>query len=160
MQYIVEHYDDLPSFIIFLHSHRNDRWHTDSFQHSNVESVRNLNTEFVLQNGYVNLRCIDLPGCPAEIQPFRSPADPDRYIEWNYARAYQELFQVRAKDVPQAVGVACCSQFAVSRDQVLRRPLEDYQHYYDWVLDTDLPDDVVSGIMQYTWHIIFGMDPV
>lgn len=58
------------------------------------------------------------------------------------------------------IGVPCCSQFAVSRDQVLKRSLDDYERYYNWVLTNKLSDDVTAHIMEYTWHIIFGMDPV
>lgn len=62
--------------------------------------------------------------------------------------------------MPEVVGVPCCSQFAVSRDQVLRRPKADYERYYNWVLSTELSDDVSGRVLEYSWHIIFGMDPV
>ncbi|OJJ50394.1 hypothetical protein ASPZODRAFT_33204, partial [Penicilliopsis zonata CBS 506.65] len=161
LQYIVDHYYSLPSLIIFLHSHRSgwpQAWHTDTFDYSNVESVRLLRPDFVQKNGYVNLRCMDDPGCPAEIRPFRDPPDEGREAELYYARAYQELFNTST--VPEEVGVACCSQFAVSRDQVLKRPHSDYLRFYTWVLTTDLSDETVSRIMEYSWHIIFGMDAV
>lgn len=45
-------------------------------------------------------------------------------------------------------------------DQVLRRPKADYERYYNWVLSTELSDDVGGRVLEYSWHIIFGMDPV
>lgn len=79
-------------------------------------------------------------------------------VEKEYKAAYAELFN--STDVPREVAVPCCSQFAVSRDQVLKRPLSDYQWFYNWVLETDLPDNLTSSVMENTWHIIFGQDAV
>ncbi|KAL5357602.1 hypothetical protein BJX96DRAFT_144842 [Aspergillus floccosus] len=160
LQYIVEHYHDLPATIVFVHSHKDGwpaAWHTDTLDYSNVQSIRSLQTDFVQRNGYANLRCQETPGCPDEIRPFRDPR-PGKATEKAYAQAWEELFN--NTDVPEVIGVPCCSQFAVSRDQVLKRPLDDYERYYNWVLTNKLSDDVTAHIMEYTWHIIFGMDPV
>lgn len=126
--------------------------------YSNVESIRSLQLDYVQRNGYANLRCQDSPGCPDEIQPFRSPARAGQNAEHVYAQAWQELFN--NTNVPQVVAVPCCSQFAVSRDQVLKRPKSDYDRFYHWVLNTPLSDDLIARVMEYTWHIIFGRDPV
>ncbi|CAK41965.1 uncharacterized protein An14g02280 [Aspergillus niger] len=161
LQYIVDHYDDLPSTIVFLHSHKDGwpgAWHTDTMAYSNVDSIRALQTDFVQRNGYVNLRCQQTPGCPDEIRPFRDPPQFGKTAERVYAQAWVELFN--NTNVPDVVGVACCSQFAVSREQVLKRPLEHYTWFYDWVLNTGLSDDLSAHVMEYTWHIIFGKDPV
>ncbi|KAF9894442.1 hypothetical protein FE257_007945 [Aspergillus nanangensis] len=162
LQYIVEHYHDLPATIVFIHSHKDGwpaAWHTDTLDYSNVESIRALQTDFIQRNGYANLRCQETPGCPDEIRPFRDPRPrPGKTTERAYAQAWEELFN--NTEVPEAVGVPCCSQFAVSRDRVLARPLSDYERFYNWVLTNKLSDDVTAHIMEYTWHIIFGMDPV
>ncbi|KAF3402077.1 hypothetical protein F1880_009868 [Penicillium rolfsii] len=161
LQYIVDHYNDLPAIIIFLHAHRDGwpaGWHTDTMDYSNVDSVRALQREFVLSEGFVSLRCQLSPGCPAEMQPFRQPPKPGNTGEKHYAEAWKALFG--NDDVPKEIGAPCCSQFAVSREQVLQRPLSDYKRMYDWVLNNDLPDEVTSNIMEYSWHIIFGKDPV
>ncbi|OJJ33396.1 hypothetical protein ASPWEDRAFT_30474 [Aspergillus wentii DTO 134E9] len=163
LQYIVDHYSDLPETIVFIHSHKDGLpagWHTDTIEYSNIESVRSLRLDYVQQNGYANLRCQDAPGCPAEIHPSlkSSSSKASTSTDSVYAQAWVELFN--NTEVPEVVGVPCCSQFAVSRDQVLKRPLSDYQHYYEWVLTTDLSDEVAAHIMEYTWHIIFGQNPV
>jgi hypothetical protein len=55
-------------------------------------------------------------------------------------------------EVPEKVGVPCCSQFAVSREKILERPIEDYVRYRQWLLETTLPDDTSGRIMEYSWH--------
>ncbi|KAJ6153622.1 hypothetical protein N7470_006581 [Penicillium chermesinum] len=145
LQFIVDHYDDLPTVCVFLHAHRNgwpEAWHTDTMEYSNVDSVRALQREFVVAEGF----------------PFRNPPKPGDTGEKYYAQAWKELFN--NSDVPEVIGAPCCSQFAVSRDQILKRPLSDYQRMYDWVLNNDLPDEITSNIMEYSWHIIFGREPV
>lgn len=161
LQYIVDHYNDLPAIILFLHPHRDGwprAWHTDTMDYNNIDSVRALQHDFVQAEGFVSLRCQLSPGCPAEMQPFRKPAKPGNTGEKHYAEAWKALFG--NNNVPKEIGAPCCSQFAVSRDQVLQRPLSDYKRMYDWVLNNDLPDDVTSNIMEYSWHIIFGKDPI
>lgn len=147
--------------MVFLHSHRDGLlagWHIDTMDYSNVDSVRALQKEFVQQAGYVNLRCQLSPGCPSAIQPFRQPPNPESKGEAHYAAAWKELFP--GEPVPKEVAGPCCSQFAVSREQILQRPHSDYQRMYDWVMNNELPDDVTAAIMEYSWHIIFGKDPV
>ncbi|KAJ5833915.1 hypothetical protein N7474_002226 [Penicillium riverlandense] len=161
LQYIVDHYEDLPETMVFLHPHRDGwpaAWHTDTMDYNNVDSVRALQTSFIQENGFANLRCQQTPGCPVELQPFRKQARSGNEAEKYYAQAWEELFN--NTDVPEKIGAACCSQFAVSRDQVLKRSLSEYQRMYDWVLNTELPDQTVATIMEYSWHIIFGQEPV
>ncbi|KAF2202995.1 hypothetical protein GQ43DRAFT_367932 [Delitschia confertaspora ATCC 74209] len=161
LTYIVEHYDRLPSTIVFLHSHEKgypEAWHIDNRNYDNVQSVQNLNVDFVQRNGYANLRCNGNPGCPAEVQPFRDPPESHRVVEHAMAGAWLELFGNR--DVPHLIGVPCCGQFAVSRNQVLKRPLEEYSKFLAWIEDTPLDDEISGRVFEYLWHIIFGMDPV
>jgi hypothetical protein len=161
LQYIVDHYNELPDVVVFLHSHRDGMiagWHIDTMDYSNVDSVRALRKDFVKEAGFVNLRCQLSPGCPVALQPFRQPPIPESPGEAHYATAWKALFP--NVPVPREVAAPCCSQFAVSREQVLMRPLSDYQRMYNWVMNNDLPDEATSNIMEYTWHIIFGKDPI
>lgn len=160
LKYIVDHYDDLPSTIVFLHPHKigyPQAWHIDNPENDNAVSVRNLQLDFVQRNGYANLRCQHSVGCPVSVRPSRRFRDR-RTVDGAYADAWEQLFN--STRVPKTIGVPCCSQFAVSRNQVLQRPLSDYRQFYLWVLENDLPDDVTAGIMESTWHIIFGQDPM
>ena len=161
LAYIVQNYHQLPSTIAFVHPHKDGyplAWHTDNAEHSNVLSLRALNTDFIQRNGYANLRCIPDPGCPHEVMPFRDPPEEHRTIEAAMPSAWQELFG--NTDVPHILATPCCAQFAISSKQVHMRPLEDYQKYYKWLMDTPLKDETSGRVFEYLWHIIFGQDPV
>lgn len=147
----------LPSTIAFVHSHEDGyprAWHTDALDYSNVNSLKSLNIAFVQRNGYANLRCIAIPGCPDEIQPFRDEYGESRAEERAYAKAWQYIFD--NDDVPRIVGTPWCAQFAVSRDQVRKRPRAFYVRAQQWLMDVGLDDATLGRVFEYMWHIIFG----
>lgn len=42
-----------------------------------------------------------------------------------YAHAFQQLFP--GEDIPSEVGTTCCAQFALTKEQVLLRPVWQYE---------------------------------
>lgn len=169
LTFLITHYSRLPDTIAFLHSHRDGwpvGWHTDAQNYDNVESLRRLRIDYVQKEGYANLRCLHVPGCPDEIQPFREPRDDERKAELAIKDAWSFMFGNdggsggAGVEVPKVIAAACCSQFAVSRDQVLKRPREDYIRFREWLIRTDLEDEHSGRVMEYLWHIYFGRDPV
>jgi len=161
LAYIVQHYDNLPLTIVFLHPHKDGypgAWHTDNNEHSNIVSLRSLNINFIQSKGYANLRCINDPGCPQEVMPFRDPPEADRVTELAMPDAWLALFN--NTDVPQILATPCCAQFAVSSAQVRQRSLDEHRKYYRWLMETPLPDDTSGRVLEYLWHIFFGQEPV
>lgn len=169
LTYIIDHYDNLPSIMAFLHSHRSGfllAWHVDAPLHDNVIAMRALQLDFVQRNGYVNLRCNWNPGCK----------EGHRRNKHVTEQVWQEVFSETSTPplnttsvdthtqkplrMPELIGAACCAQFAVSRDQVLQRPREDYIKFRQWVIDTDKSDASSGRTMEFLWHIIFGKESV
>lgn len=163
LTYIIDNYSDLPPIMVFLHSHQKHKHGTRDFEsidYDNLETIKALRIEFVRRTGYANLRCLVNPGCPAEIQPFRpdEERDPLRPQENAMAGAWAELFG--NDNVPQVIATPCCAQFAVSREQVLKRPKDEYERFLKWLYNTPLDDFTSGRIFEYLWHVIFGRDPV
>ena len=177
LTYVIDHYGTLPSTIAFLHSHRSGywhAWHTDTPMHDNVHAMRALQIPFVQSNGYVNLRCNWNPGCnkpqrrnlhvTREIwQEVFSETSTSRFNlststnSLNTSAADPEAAE-KAKYSPPNINVACCAQFAVSRKQVLERPVEDYIKFRRWIMETKETDAKSGRVMEYLWHVIFGKD--
>ncbi|PLN79810.1 hypothetical protein BDW42DRAFT_201563 [Aspergillus taichungensis] len=179
LTYIIDHYDRLPATIAFLHSHRSGfilAWHVDAPLHDNAIAMRALQLDFVQRNGYVNLRCNWNPGCKAghrrnahvteqvfeEI--FEGTSTPPLNATGLSALADNPSLSVnppqRFLRMPEQVGAACCAQFAVSRDQVRQRPVDDYVKIRQWVIDTDQTDAKSGRVMEFLWHVIFGRESV
>ena len=180
LTYIIDHYDILPSTIAFLHSHRSGfllAWHVDAPLHDNVAAMRALQLDFVQQNGYVNLRCNWNPGCKeghrrnrhvneqvwlevftgTSTPPLNSTATSLLSADMPGVSIVHNQKFLR---LPEQVGAACCAQFAVSRDQILQRPREDYIKFRQWIIDTDKSDASSGRTMEFLWHIIFGKESV
>ncbi|PWY62163.1 hypothetical protein BO83DRAFT_326599 [Aspergillus eucalypticola CBS 122712] len=167
LTYLIDHYDRLPSTIAFIHSHRSGflrAWHVDAPLHDNVWSMRALQLDFVRQNGYVNLRCNLNPGCKA----IYHHVTRDIFTEIFEGTSTPPLngtdlalgSDKPAMQIPDTVAAACCAQFAVSREQVLQRPREDYIKIRQWIIHTPLDDAHSGRVMEYLWHIIFGKESV
>ncbi|DAA79241.1 TPA_exp: Uncharacterized protein A8136_0014 [Trichophyton benhamiae CBS 112371] len=178
LTYVIEHYDSLPSIVAFVHSHRNGffrAWHVDAPLHDNAIAMQSLQTDYIRENGYANLRCMRNLGCTS---PGRHPLlTPEVWGELFNGTAQGKAAAAAAASssadakgdakgarafipVPDVVMVACCAQFAVSRDQIRLRPLEDYIHFRQWLFDTSLNDATSGRIFEYLWHIIFGKDAI
>ncbi|KAJ4366819.1 hypothetical protein N0V83_007344 [Neocucurbitaria cava] len=166
LTYIVGNYDSLPDVVVFIHSHQKHKHGTkrdrifEGIDYDNLESIKALNLDFVKRNGFTNLRCLNNPGCPAEIQPFRPDAerDPLRPQENAMAGAWTDLFQ--DDNVPRVLAAPCCAQFAVSGLQIRQRPKAEYERFLIWVFNTPLDDFTSGRVFEYLWHVIFGKDPI
>lgn len=160
LTFIIDRYWNLPQISIFLHDQRY-QWHNDNPLYDSVISIQDLQTNFIKSAGYVNLRCTWMFGCPAELEPARylreRPDDTDHPTAMEFPDRFMELFP--GVEVPEKVGIPCCSQFALSRDRIRERPVEDYLRYREWLIRTDLLDDTSGRIMEYSWHMIFGKPP-
>ncbi|MCJ1305876.1 hypothetical protein MMC08_008693 [Hypocenomyce scalaris] len=149
LTFIIENYFNLPDVIVFMHSLRY-QWHNDDPIYDGIPLLQNLRVPHIKARGYVNLRCVWVIGCPGEMHPLSSNT---KGTEVYYAEAFKELFPNTA--VPEAVGVSCCAQFAVTSSKILERPKADYVRYRKWLVNTPLEDYDSGRIMEYSWHMIF-----
>ncbi|CAG7927692.1 unnamed protein product [Penicillium olsonii] len=163
LSYVLDYYEKLPPVSIFIHAGEEQR-HNDLFGPKTQVVLKNLRLEAVEAKGYLNLRCMHSPGCPSHAHP-NNPTASD--IENRDARAYlaqiyRELFGAD-KTVPDVLGGVCCAQFAVSRDQIRRRPKSDYERMMRWV-DEGSKKTVnsygVGWVFEIVWHVVFSMEAV
>lgn len=161
LTYLVDNYDNLPPYSIFIHAN-DEQWHNDPGPKTKT-ALRFLRYEAVDAKGYVNLRCTSIPGCPNTLIPVKwEPVDYEyHYVSEKFLELYSYLLQVPMEQVPKVVGHTCCSQFAVSREQVHARPKSDYEHILNWVMTTDFTDDYGIGwTLEKLWHVLFGRPAV
>ena len=149
LTYIIANYDHLPDVMLFIHPERY-QWHNDDPYYDGLRMLRNLQLPYLEEQGYVNLRCAWILGCPAEIRPFEDEHREDVHAGEYFKKGFMELFP--GVEVPSEVGASCCAQFGVTQQKVLQRPKADYEHYRDWLLHTSLPDALSGRIMEYSWH--------
>ncbi|KAJ2967980.1 hypothetical protein NQ176_g9403 [Zarea fungicola] len=161
LTYIIDRYDSLPANILFHHAER-FQWHNDDPDYDALQLLKRFRVTHLQENGYVNLRCSWILGCPADLHPakdeHKSATNDIPTAKFVYRRAFEELFP--GQQAPSEVGVPCCSQFGVTRETVRLRPREDYISFRDWLLSTDIADEISGRVFEYAWHIIFNKESV
>lgn len=119
-----------------------------------VISINDLQLDYVRETGYVNLRCSWVVGCPVELEPARyfreKPEDNGHPTAVEYPDRFMELFP--GEELPELVGTACCSQFAISRGKIHERGIEDYHRARQFLIETRLASEISGRIFEYVWH--------
>lgn len=160
LTYIIDSYDDLPAYAVFLHALRY-QWHNEDPMYDGVPMIRRLRLSHVDEVGYANLRCTWTIGCPSEIQhlhPNASSLEPQAETEAAFLPAFREFFPELSE--PSEVGVGAGAQFALSRAQILKRPLKDYKRIRRWLWETELDDATGGRVLEYSWHLMMGKPAV
>lgn len=124
LTYIINHYYNLPDTMVFLHADRY-QWHNDDPMYDGVMPVKNLQLDYVKQVGYTSLRCSWNPGCPIGLRPSADEPDSQFGIKHAYAEAFQHLFPDEV--LPTEIGTACCAQFAITKEQIMKRKVWQYE---------------------------------
>ncbi|QKX54105.1 uncharacterized protein TRUGW13939_01188 [Talaromyces rugulosus] len=151
--YIIDHYDNLPEIMAFMHAHRTG-WHNEEIlEFDAAEMLRRLSLERVVRQGYMNMRCMWSPGCPSWLHPGRLHEDQNKKEEFLFASSWSEIFP--DMQIPQTLSQPCCGQFALTRERVLSIPRERYVYYRDWLIRTDIRDTMSGRIWEYLWHFVF-----
>ncbi|KAL1590038.1 hypothetical protein WHR41_01446 [Cladosporium halotolerans] len=109
-----------------------------------------LRIPHIKSQGYVNMRCVWTLGCPIETRPSEEAGKIDENREAKagafYAKAFSSLFP--GQPVPAAIGSPFCAQFAVTGDKNRERPRSDYEAYREWLLNTELSDEISGRVME------------
>ncbi|KAK4442491.1 hypothetical protein QBC34DRAFT_24371 [Podospora aff. communis PSN243] len=167
LTHLIDRYDTLANSTVFVHASR-FAWHNDDPDYDALATLRRLQLDFVQASGYVNLRCVWVVGCPVEFRPLadalEATAEQDRdpkkppTTKQVFKKAFEELMP--GVSMPHVIGVACCSQFAISREAAHRWTKGDYIRWREWLLNTELDDELSGRVLEYMWHIIFGKNSV
>jgi hypothetical protein len=153
LTYIIDHYDNLPDVSIFMHAHKN-AWHqNDLLNYDAAEMVKRLSSERVQREGYMNLRCHWMPGCPEWMHPGSLEVDPAKKEEALMAQAWAEIFP--DKPMPEVLAQPCCAQFALSRDRIRALSRDRYLFYREWVIRTKIEDKFSGRVWEYLWQVAF-----
>ncbi|KAI5270548.1 hypothetical protein E4T47_06066 [Aureobasidium subglaciale] len=161
LSYIIDNYDSLPDFSIFIHS-KDEQWHNDVLGQKAADTLKALRFDHINAVGFVNLRCTLFPGCPVGVNPL-DPTETDirnKDTRAFFAEIYMELLNVPREQVPRHIGNVCCAQFAVTRTRIQTRPKSDYERMLKWADQSREVDFGVGWVFEKLWDIIFGMDAI
>ncbi|KAL9054550.1 MAG: hypothetical protein Q9162_004106 [Coniocarpon cinnabarinum] len=160
LTYIIDHYDNLPSYMVFVHGHYRS-WHQ-------VEplpwKIRALNLTALQKEHYISLRCGDQMGCE------RVPYLDSLHVNWPGEEGMRDFWKmiIPYEELPQNISYKCCAQHAVTRKAVRRRSKEDWIRVRAPLIgDLDVldmipkvaftPQWIVGAWYEKFWHVLFGV---
>ncbi|GAO49956.1 hypothetical protein G7K_4091-t1 [Saitoella complicata NRRL Y-17804] len=170
LKFIIDHYDNLPEYTLFLHAHR-ESWHTGG---KIDKIIRNLDWD---ARGYFNLS-------PSRMHCYlrlnMTEDEGDRHWGWcatqdkekldgnaykrqaELTRVFYETYMLPyvGGSLPPMVRATCGAQFLAHRSRILARPVSLYQDIYDWLRDWPYDRYWSGRVMEYAWHVILGEDPM
>lgn len=153
LSYIIDHYHELPDIVVFMHAHRYTHHNNEFLGFDASQMIKRLSNEYVMRQGYVNLRCHWDPGCPEWLYFNGTEQLLGKQEEAFLAQSWRELFPF--EPFPSYLAQPCCAQFALSKERILSIPLGRFTFYRDWIMKTPLTDYISGRIWEYSWQFIF-----
>jgi hypothetical protein len=136
LQYIINNYDSLDDYTIFVHGHRT-AWHHAENMDSKINSLK-----FV--HPYYNINDDDLRTLPS------IPEGPKCSI------LIPPVALLFSKGVnPKDIVFRNSAQFYVHKNNILRNSKEIYQKLYMYLMNSRETSYWTGRVLEYLWHIIF-----
>lgn len=177
LTYLIDHYENLPEVMMFMHSHRKS-WHNNALlRRSSALTMNKLRPQAVLERGFVNLACDKvlrraikpLPGAPgpsildlsredweAEDGGSRLRSQSPREQHRQYADLWHQLFPSPVHDEPPSSWEYFTGgQFTLSRELVHSLPLDRLHFLRDWILQTHLSSRSAGAVFETLWEAVF-----
>jgi hypothetical protein len=166
---IIDHYDNLPDFMVFLHGHRL-AWHTPLLSQDwilrRLASHPPLDLNLSSTNGYHALGCLERWGndisqlFPTNIDANWKSNNGPRWHEAlaaRFAQAWREhLGDAYGMPLPEYVRVPTAATFIATREAIKRRPKEFYIGVRDWMLETKIENKWLGIVMEFQIGIMFA----
>ncbi|EGP90704.1 uncharacterized protein MYCGRDRAFT_35889 [Zymoseptoria tritici IPO323] len=155
--YLQDFYDELADINIFVHA-EDVSWHMDAaLLKSLTSALAQLDFEQVMQRGYVNLRTTwggsREHDCPNGFSTSATLRDNPTGEAFLMGRAFHDNFP--DDPMPEILAGPCCSQFAVTKDAIRSRPLEQYQHIVRVLVDSNWSDQAIGRPWERMWPWLF-----
>lgn len=155
LHYIIQHYNDLPPYMAFIHGHEY-AWH----QKHPLGILGAIRTAKRKEYEYISLNVKTHPG-EGRVYDIEIMNNAPFGILRHY---WDTIFKPYVKtDLPRKFCHDSCGQFLVSREAILRHPLAAYKTWYNLVntpSTSEWPNKEYVVAFEFIWHILFGEPPL
>jgi beta-1,4-mannosyl-glycoprotein beta-1,4-N-acetylglucosaminyltransferase len=136
LEYIIQHYNNLATFTIFIHGHQTS-WHCQ-------EKIDEKINKLIFDKNYYNIN----DNVNKENLLTNAKGIVDTINQISEQIEITDLFYKQA------------AQFYVHKDNILRHSKETYQKWYDVLINSKHNSGWTSRAFEYCWHYIFTGNPV
>lgn len=141
LKYIIENYNNLPEYSIFIHGHLMSEHQSDN--------IINIVNSIDFTKDIINLNREDWVQTISRGDEFE-----DRKFSW-----IEENWKDLIGDylpLPDSLSFPSCAQFSIHKSKITQYPIEFWQHLFDWCEKTELDNFISSRIFEYIWYYIFS----
>ena len=139
LQYIIENYDNLSDYTIFLHGHRTS-WHCNE---NMDEKINKLSFRYKYFNINDNVR----------VEPILMMCnDTNEFIP----QCIETIGKIIKKDIVlNKLIYKQAAQFYVKKENILQLSKETYIELHNFLQETKILSWLTSRAFEYTWHYLF-----
>lgn len=135
LKYILDHYENLPERIFFIHCDEYS-WHHEGSIVQRFLGALHSQKDFFSVNKY-------------GLGTLKSNPDYEAILTWYTQYIHPWCPMPLTRDWTAGHGTAG-AQFLVNRRSILKWPKEMYQGLYDWILEHDKAE-----FLEWTWHVLW-----
>jgi hypothetical protein len=142
LKYIIENYNNLPEYSIFVHGHLMAAHQSDNI----VNLINNVKLDKPI---------IDLNN---KIDSKYTLTRGDEYWDTKFSWLEENWKDLIGEwlTLPDSLTFPTCAQFSIHKSCIIQYPIGFWQHLFDWCKKTELENYVSSRIFEYTWYYIFS----
>jgi hypothetical protein len=145
LKYIVDHYDTLSDFTLFVHD-ENYSWHHNGSISERLNEAIDSGKKFYNINKY----------------RMESILTNDKYpdlLKWyaTYIEPYIPMNSLPNKDFTN--GHLACAQFLVHSSVIRNLPRKFYENLYHWIIASEYDSKLAATYLEWTWHIFWDLHP-
>lgn len=140
LKYIIDKYDSLPTYNVFLHD-KLKSWH-----HAGNVTDLVLNNEGSTKQyfNFNNRVCSTIKN------------DVWKEMQWFFTRFLEPYIGPKEYFGDWTVNHLCCAQFVCHKKKITQHPKEMYQNIYNWIIKTNMDHEITGRLLEWTWRIIFN----
>jgi hypothetical protein len=149
LKYIIDYYDELTDFTFFIHDEEFSWHHTGSI-------IDKYNEAIMSNELYYNIN---------DKAHWNKPNLIEEYIYNELLKWYNEYVEeyIPISKVPNnkdfIYNYYGCAQFLVHKDLIRNLPKEFYMKLYNWIITTNIPNEISGRFLEWTWHVFWVIYP-
>jgi hypothetical protein len=146
LKYIVDHYDILTDFTFFIHD--------DEFAWHHSGSIIDKFDDSIASNKlYYNINDENILGSIFNLNEY------EMLIDWYSLYIEPYISKNKLPNQDWTNGYRGSAQFLVHKSLIRNLPKKFYQDLYQWIITTNLPNELSGRFLEWTWHIFWDIYP-
>ena len=153
LNYIINNYDSLSEYTVFLHGHENANHQKLPFGILNgIDQANISNYDFISLNNMIHVRPLNHKSPPKD--EFGNHSENHTQVTNLIKYYWPNVFQPVLGDIPYFIRYDCCAQFIVSRKAIRRHSKAVYETFFNCIMN-ETDSWAIGVVFEILWQMIF-----